>query len=206
MDKTLHKPNRNKLLIVIKIYSIILQNIQNPSSIPDILTKNFIQQTLNYFKTFKGKDKDTEFQQSINKFFDTLLEAVKKEDVKSGTKIEVLRRLLFYPGTFIFEKITRSKVVQQITSSLDNGGVKMLCALYDGVIRGTEKIDSANAQNENWLNNDRLYAAHLLIKLLNNAVVKNENEWKMEKLTVLMHLGLLKTENGVNIGSELAGK
>ncbi|XP_018562752.1 myb-binding protein 1A-like protein [Anoplophora glabripennis] len=204
VDANLQRPNRNKQLIATKIYSIILQNVQNLDSVPQILTKNFIQQTLNYFKTFKGKNKDAEFQQSTNKFFETLLETLKRDGAKSQTKIAVLKKLLFYPGTFIFEKITRSKVIQQITYSLDNGGVKMLATLYEGVIKGTEKIDSEDARNENWLNNDRLYAAHLLIKLLSHASMKDENEWKTEKLGFLMHLGLFRMDNGANIGSELA--
>ncbi|KAJ8931338.1 hypothetical protein NQ314_015747 [Rhamnusium bicolor] len=204
LDKNLERPNRNKQLIAIKIFSIILKNIKEMPVLPDLLTKNFVRQTLNYFKTFTGKEKDPEFQQSMHKFFETLLDAIKSEEVTSKTKIAVLKKLLFYPGTFIFEKVTRSKIIQQITSTLNKEGVTKLATVYKGVVKGTEKIDSENSLNENWLNNDRLYATHLLIKLLNHTAVKNENDWKVEQLGFLMNLGLLKPENGINIGCELA--
>lgn len=176
------------------------------SNISLLLSKNFIQQILTYFKTSHGKDKDPEFKKSVHNFFEVLLVTVKKEQVKSKTKLSVLSKLLFFPGTFIFEKITKSKIIQLITVSLDNEGVKNLGALYRGVIEGTEKIDSQKGDNENWINNDRLYAAHLLIKLLNHNSVKDENQWKVDQLCFLMKLGLFKSEEKINVGTELAGK
>ncbi|KAJ8917318.1 hypothetical protein NQ315_002339 [Exocentrus adspersus] len=194
LDSTLQRPNRNKQLIATKIYSVILRSVQDASLIPEVLTKNYIRQSLNYFKTSKGKDKDPEFEQSMSKLFETLLQALRREGVGSETKTTVLKKLLFYPGT---------KLVQQITASLDGEGVKMLARVYEGVVAGTERIDS---QDNHWLNNDRLYAAHLLVKLLNHAAVKSENEWKTQRLVFLMNLSLFKAVNGgVNIGSELAG-
>lgn len=170
------------------------------SHIPSLLSNNFIQHILNYYKNIKD---DYEFQKSMHNFFETLLATLKKDQVKSKTKISVLKKLLFYPGTFIFEKITKSKIVQHITSNLDDDGVKNLAALYRGVVTGSERIDS---QDEHWLNNDRLYAAHLLVKLLNLPVVKEENDWKVEQLSFLVDLGLFKNDSEVNVGSELAGK
>lgn len=200
LDAQLITRNRNKLLAAIKIYTDILESVEKTSHIPSLLSKNFIQHTLNYFKNVKD---DQEFQKTIHNFFETLLATLKKDEVKSKTKISVLKKLLFYPGTFIFEKTTKSKIVQHITASLNNDGVKNLATLYRGVVNGTERIDS---QDEHWLNNDRLYAAHLLVKMLNLPAVKDDNDWKVEQLCFLLDLGLLKTESEGNVGSELAGK
>lgn len=199
-DSQLSTRNRNRLLVAIKIYSGILESVVKTSLIPSLLSNNFIQHILNYYKNIKD---DYEFQKSMHNFFETLLGTLKKDQVKSKTKISVLKKLLFFPGTFIFEKITKSKIVQHITSSLDDDGVKNLAALYRGVVTGSERIDS---QDEHWLNNDRLYAAHLLVKLLNLLVVKEENDWKVEQLCFLVDLGLFKNDSEVNVGSELAGK
>ncbi|XP_050501853.1 myb-binding protein 1A [Diabrotica virgifera virgifera] len=203
LDWYLDIPNRNKLLVATKIYTILLEKLEDVSVVPNILTKNFVHQMLNHFKTLKGKDQDVEFKQSINKFFEQLLEKLKPEDVNSKIKIAVLKKLLFSPGTFIFEKITHSKVVQNITWSLNVDGVKKLVAVYRGVIEGSEIVASQYGHGDYWLNNDKLYAAHLLIKLLNHKAVREENDWKTEQLIFLMELGLLK-DTQVRIGSELS--
>lgn len=200
LDAQLTTRNRNKLLAAFKIYIDILQFVVKTSYVPHILSKNFIQHTLNYFKNVKD---DEEFQKSVNRFFEALLTTLKREEVKSKTKISVLKKLLFYPGTFIFEKVTKSKIIQQITANLDEDGVKNLATLYRGVVAGTERIDS---QDEHWLNNDRLYAAHLLVKMLNLPAVKEDKIWKVEQLCFLIDLGLFKNESEGNVGSELAGK
>ncbi|XP_023012779.2 MYB binding protein 1a isoform X1 [Leptinotarsa decemlineata] len=204
LDKHIDYPNRNKQLLVAHIFTLVLQKLKNPSVIPVFLTKNFVQQTLNFYKTLRGKNQDPEFQQIMQNFFDQLLASLKCDNVKSKTKIIVLRKLLLSPGTFIFEKITKSKLIQLVTLNLNNKGVKKLAELYRGVIDGTEIIDSQYGHGEDWLNNDKLYAAHLLIKLLNHTAVKEENDWKVEQLSYLMNLGLLRNENGTHIGSELA--
>ncbi|KAJ8985239.1 hypothetical protein NQ317_018268 [Molorchus minor] len=136
-DKILHRPNRNKHLIVINLFSIILQNLEDKSIVPMILTRNFIQQTLNYFKMTGGKNKDAEFQQYMQTFFESLLKALSPEEVNLKIKISVLKKLLFYPGTFIFEKVTRSKIIQHITLRLDKEGIKKLAMVYRGVVDGS---------------------------------------------------------------------
>ncbi|KAG5894715.1 hypothetical protein JTB14_006135 [Gonioctena quinquepunctata] len=206
LDKYLDFPNRNKLLVA-SFFTLILQKLKNTSVIPDLLTKNFVQQTLNFFKTLKGKNQDPEFMQIVQTFFDQLLLTLKSDEIKSKTKIAVLKKLLLSPGTFIFEKITRSKVIQLITLNLNKGGVKKLSGIYRGVISGTEIIDSQYGHSENWLNNDKLYAAHLLIKLLNHSAMKEENEWKVDQLVFLMDLSFFRSDDGTHvthIGNELA--
>lgn len=200
LDTQLTTRNRNKLIAAIQIYMNILDFILKTAHIPSLLTKNFVQHTLSYFKNVRN---DEDFRKIVHQFFDKLVTTVKKDGVKSKTKIAVLRKLLFFPGTFIFEKITKSKVIQLITASLDEDGVKNLATLYRGVVSGTEHIDS---QDEHWLNNDRLYAAHLLVKMLNLPAVKDDNTWKVEQLCFLMNLGLFRDPDGCNVGSELAGR
>ncbi|CAH1163207.1 unnamed protein product [Phaedon cochleariae] len=204
LDSKLDIPNRNKQLLVTKLLTLILERIKDSSVIPELLTRNFIHQTLNYFKSLDRKNQDREFLQMIELFFNQLLTALKHEQVKSTTKIAVLKKLLFSPGTFIFEKITRSKIVQLITQSLDAVGVKDLAIVYKSVVEGEDRVDNKYSLNENWLNNDKLYAAHLLIKLLNHVAVKDQNDWKVQQLIFLMNLGLLKNDTGRQVGIELA--
>lgn len=204
LDAHLTKPNRNKHLVFAVLFANILDNLEDFSTIPDLLTENFVKQTINYFKSFTKNRKDMEFQKYMHEFFEKLLETLKKPTVSTIIKIDVLKRLLFYPGTFIFEKITRSKIIQHITLTFDVEGVKELSDVYSDVVTGNLRIDIGPNTNETWLNNDRLYAAHMLVKLLHLPVVQKENDWKADKLGFLMNLSLVKKGGISNIGVELA--
>lgn len=129
---------------------------------------------------------------------------MKKSEVTSNVKFQLLERLLFYPGSLIFEKTTKSKLVQQITLLLDVDGVKKLAGVYRDIVCGEKR--QQDSLSETWWNNDRLYAAQLLVKLLLHHAVLGENEWRIEQLQLLLELSLIRRENGIKIGAELAGK
>lgn len=205
LDKHLKTPNRNRLLVFIKIITITLRQPQLLNQTADLFTDNFIRQLLGYFRTFKGNQKDNEYREAVQKMFQALIEAFQEERASSTLKIAVIRKFLFNPGTFVFEKVTKSKVIQQSTQSLDAEGVKELAAVYKGVVDGTENINSEN-ESETWLNNDRLYSAHLFIKLLNLPTMKLESDWKVEQLIFLLEISMMKETTGMNVGRELAGK
>lgn len=209
LDKHLKTPNRNRLLVFLTILTNTLINISENNkpldNIESLLTGNLITQILGYFRTFKGKQRDKEYHDAVQKLFDTLLALFRKETAKSDVKIGVIKKLLFDPGTFVFEKVTKSKIVQQITSTLDVEGVKNLGLVYRRVTEGSEKINTEN-ESETWLNNDRLYSAHLLIKLLSFPVMKGENDWKAEQLEFLLRISLFRDAETANVGRELAGE
>lgn len=209
LDKHLKTPNRNRLLVFLTILTNTLINISENNkpldNIESLLTGNLITQILGYFRTFKGKQRDKEYHDAVQKLFETLLALFRKETAKSDVKIGVIKKLLFDPGTFVFEKVTKSKIVQQITSTLDVEGVKNLGLVYRRVTEGSEKINTEN-ESETWLNNDRLYSAHLLIKLLSLPVMKGENDWKAEQLEFLLRISLFRDAETANVGRELAGE
>lgn len=191
MDKALLKYNRNKHLIIINFLTILLKHIENQNDLPHLLEENFIQQTIKVFRQLRGIEKDYELKEFTHNLFESLVEALKKENVDDQTKISILKKLLFYPGTFIFEKITKSKVIQHITLTLKNEGVKELAAIYKEVVMLENEKFNLNT-SELLQKNDRLYAANLLVKLMCHPSVHEENKWKCEQLKFLMSLGLLK--------------
>lgn len=197
------KFHRNKHILATLLLKHIADNLTDLSSIPHLLTHNYLKQTLSHFKTLKLKQQDSEFQQQTHDFFNTLLNVLKKENVSNNTKFEILERLLFYPGSLIFEKTTKSKLVQQITLLLDVNGVKRLASVYRDVVLGKKR---QHESTEAWWNNDRLYAAQLLVKLLGHNAVTGENQWRIEELQFLMELSLIRKEDGPSVGVELAGK
>lgn len=202
MDKALSKYNQNKHLVIINFLTIILNNIEKPNDLPQLFEEHFIQQTITVFRQLKGGQKDYQLKQLTHTLFNVIPEVLKKEEVKEKTKIAILKKLLFHPGTFIFEKITKSKLVQHITSTLKNEGVKKLAVIYkEVVLLENEKFNADTS--ETFQNNDRLYAANLLVKLLCHPEVNEENEWKCEQLKFLLRLGLTKQPK---VGVELASK
>ncbi|XP_044764201.1 rDNA transcriptional regulator pol5 [Coccinella septempunctata] len=203
MDKALSKYNKNKHLVIINFLTIILKNIEEPNDVPHLLEQNFIQQTITVFRQLKGNEKDLQLKKLTHTLFDTILEVLKKDDVSEKTKISILKRLLFHPGTFIFEKITKSKLVQNITSTLKNEGVKELATIYKEVVMLENEKFNADT-SETFQNNDRLYAANLLVKLLCHPSMHEENEWKCQQLKFFMQLGLTKQPKvGVELASSL---
>lgn len=201
LDHCLFKFHRNKHILATLVLKQICDNLTDFSLIPHLLTQNYLKQTLAHFKTLKLKQQDKEFQQQTHDFFNTLVNVLKKDGITTSTKFAVLERLLFYPGSLIFEKTTRSKLVQQITLLLDAEGVKKLASVYRDVVFGKKR---SHESTEAWWNNDRLYAAQLLVKLLGHTAVSGENEWRIEQLQFLMELSLIRKENGAIVGSELA--
>lgn len=203
LDQNLFKFHRNKHILSTLILKHIAKNITDFSLLPQLLTHNYLKQTLIYFKTLKPKQRDDEFQTETHDFFNALVDALKKPEVSGEIKFEIVERLLFYPGSLVFEKTTKSKLVQQVTLLLDVDGVKKLGGFYRDVIVGKKR---QHESTDMWWNNDRLYSAQLLVKLLGHNAVLGENEWRIEQLQFLMELSLIRRENGLNVGAELAGK
>lgn len=203
LDNALFKFHRNKHILATVLLKHIAENSTDVSVIPRLLTQNYLKETLAYFKTLKTKQQDSEFQEQTRSFFSTILNVLKNDGVSSDVKFKVLDRLLFYPGSLVFEKITKSKLVQQIILLLDVRGVKKLATIYRDVVLGKKR---EHESTEDWWNSDRLYVAQLLVKLLGHHAVLNENEWRIEQIQFLMELGMIRKVNGPNVGAELAGK
>lgn len=205
LDTQLTRLNRNKLLAVSIIICNILPNLEDHSQIPKLLTNNFIRQTLQYFRNHYNNNHDEEFQTGMMKFFDSLGNCLKNDQIERKIKVTVLKTLLFYPGTFMIENITKSRILQQIVNGLNVEGVKKLGKLYkEVIIAKKEKIVEENV-TEPWLNAERVYAAQLLVKLLSHPSMQNEIEWKTECLKLLMNLSIIRHSRYTNVGAELAG-
>lgn len=113
---------------------------------------------------------------------------------------------MFYPGSFMFENITKSKILQQISRGLDSDGVKKLSKIYrDVIIAKKEKIVGVEA-TESWINSERIYASQLLTKLFSYPLMQNELDWKLDNLKFLMNIGIIKHDHYASVGNELAGK
>ncbi|XP_017777621.1 PREDICTED: myb-binding protein 1A-like protein [Nicrophorus vespilloides] len=177
---------------------LLAENLEDKTLLPTLLTKKFMSITITYLKKL-GFKKEEDLQQSILKFLTSLTKAVNGENVATETKLEVINKLIFYPGSFMIEKLTKSKILQYITLTLDEDGVKKLCTVYSDVLLAKKIKQKNDNETEDWFNVDRVYAAQLIVKLLSHHSVKTCLEWKHEQLKMLMNISLF---NGV--GTQLA--
>ena len=202
LDSQLTKLRYNRHTVATIILTNIINNLNRNDSIPDLLNTNYVQHTLQYFKSVRSGEKAEELQQRLYNLFDGIIKALGRDDTKAKVQIGVLKKLLFHPGIFIFEKLTRSKVVQHIIATLKADGVVKLAELYRKVILD-DAIERGGHNKSNILNSDKVYASQLLVKLLSHPAVRSDIDWKADQLKFLMALGLL---NNRRISSELSGK
>lgn len=208
VDKRLSKPNDNKEIIATTLLMYLLTNMQKMSAVPDLFAGNYLQLLFHRLKLIYTNHKHELNIKNIN-LFAILAEKVSDESVKTKTKLKTIKSLLLYPGDLSFEKITGTKTIQKITSSLDCDGVKKLAALYKEIILA--QLPKNNANFPNWTIYERVYAAQLFSKLLNFNCVADEQEWKIEQIKFLMNLGIFLSKDGVvvtkdenNIGPAVA--
>ncbi|KAK5638318.1 hypothetical protein RI129_012613 [Pyrocoelia pectoralis] len=201
LDRQLLRSNRIKLMAASLIVRHLLTSCQDSTIIPNLLSENFIKQLLQYYRNRTNRN-DPEFQDEIASLFDSLCKSLQRDTVDVKTKLKVIKKLIFHPGSFMFENVTKSKNIQKLVRILDKESVKKLGGLYrDVLIMKREKV--CENKMESWLNSERIYAAQLLAKLLILPVVQTETSWKVKNLRLLMDVAVLRNKY-TNVGIELA--
>lgn len=196
------KYNRNKLIISLAIINYILEDIEEPIQISELLLPNLIGNCIKILPTIKNR-KDDDINIQFGALMTTLNTKLSDSSIKSKIKITILKKLLFTPGNFMFEKITNTKIIQQIVTNLNTEGVKKLSKVYRNVITASIPKNEENP-NDVWLNIERVDAAHSLNRLLSHPTVQKENEWRFEQIKFLLDVSLLNPVDG-QMGTELAG-
>lgn len=178
------KSSFNKFSLALTILTHLAELITDTAAIPDILQKNLLQQMLSYCNQTRGSPKDS-IKQSINKFLDKIAVNLAKDSCNQEDKIETLKRLWFNPGSVDFERIVTSKIIHQIIAGLNFEGVKQLADLLVQIIKG-ENINEQRHIN----NNQRVYAAQLLVKTISHPKANEDVSWKAQKLIILADVSL----------------
>lgn len=139
---------------------MLLQVITNKSTIPALLSPNFLKYMLKRFSN-NAKHKIDEVAVGFRKAF-TQLVTVFGKDVKAKLHIAVIKRLILYPGDLLIEKITSTKVLQMLTNNLNADGVRKLSNLYREIAANTKFKEKLNSEPEPWTNAERTYAIQML--------------------------------------------
>ncbi|KAJ2942826.1 hypothetical protein O0L34_g15014 [Tuta absoluta] len=218
IDSQLTKHNRNRELVAINLLTNILANMkENYEVIPELLSRNFFKLFMDWFKGLQTASKirnkrDNEDDHKImikkeKELLKALGDVMKSDKVTSEVKVEVLKKLLFTPGDMNFTEITGTSVVRTIIADLDRDGCKKMAKQFKGVLLNTSKKFIKENVERAWYNNERIKAAELLSYLVSHEAMKDDTNFKLNHMKILMCFGFFKMggEDNVAVSSELAG-
>ncbi|KZC14630.1 PREDICTED: DNA polymerase V [Dufourea novaeangliae] len=204
IDQKFTKPTKSNEYLAVEILKLLLSNIADKSILPLLLSSNYMQHMLRKFSDNKRHGTD-EVLVAFKEVLNLLVSATSSNDTKLKTQIAVLKKLILYPGDLMVEKKTGTKVVQMITGNLSLEGIKKVSKIYRDIIENTIVKEKADAKSETfWTNAERMYAAHLLTRLMGYSVTLTDQEWRLEQLKFLFTHGLCEISNvGVDLASHL---
>ncbi|XP_063833184.1 myb-binding protein 1A-like protein [Ostrinia nubilalis] len=218
IDGQLTKHNRNRELVALNILNDILHNLtDNVEVIPDLISINFFKLFMDWFKglqtaskiRFKRDDEDDHkiMIKKEKEVLQTLAKCMKSEKITDQIRVETLKKLLFNPGEMNFTEATGTSLVKAIISDLEKDGTKKLAKSFKGVLLNTTKKTVKEGVERNWYNNERQKAAELLSYLVTQDSVKDDVEFKLTYMKLLMCFGFFKIggDENVAISSELSG-
>ena len=178
MPSSIHK-NTIKFLIL----DAILEKEGDATNIPTFFTKNTVSSIM---QILSRVDSTTEEESIIISVFERLIS--KAKDNKEILK-PILKLLLKDHGKITFDKITGHGFIQKLTSIADAKAVKTLAKLYmEALSANSEAKSDANSPSTIFSNQERIYSAQLIAKLVGHPVMQDEMKWKVEILTgILSH-------------------
>ncbi|PBC32395.1 Myb-bindingA [Apis cerana cerana] len=180
VDQKFIKPSKTDEYLVIQILKLILSNIVDKSILPSLLSPNYIQHMLKKCSGSKYHNKD-EVLLGFKEVLNLLILATNNNDTKLKIQIAVLKKLILYPD-----------------------GIKKVSKIYREIIENKVPRDKSNVKTESfWTNAERIYAAHLLTRLIGHPKMFMDIEWKLEQLKFLFTYGLCEMPNvGVDLASQ----
>lgn len=218
IDSHLLKHNRNRELVALNILTTILNNMQeNFELLPELLSKNFFKLFMEWFKGLQTaskirnkRDEEDDYKIMIKKereLLNALANTLKSNKVENNVRVETLKKLLFNPGDMNFSEITGTNVIKSIIADLNADGVKKIAKLFKCVLLNTSQKGINKDNKRHWYNNERLKAAEGLSYLVIHEAVKDDTQFKLTQMQVLMCLGFFKIggDETVAISSELSG-
>lgn len=206
-------------MVALNILTSILNNIQdNVEVIPELLSKNFFKLFMDWFKGLQTASKirnkrDNEEDHKImikkeKELLNSLAKALNLEKVTTAIRVATLKKLLFSSGEMTFTETTGTNVVKSIMADLDIDGVKKMAKMFKGVLLNTSKKTVKEEVERSWYNNERLKAAEMISYLVSHDAVKDDTDFKLTYMRLLMCFGFFKIggDDSVAVSAELAGK
>lgn len=182
-----------------------------------MLSRNFFKLFMDWFKGLQTASKirnkrDNEDDNKImikkqKELLNSLAKSLKLDNVDSKIRVETLKKLLLSPGEMNFTQITGTAIVKSIIADLDKESVKKMAKLFKGVLLNTSKKVIKEDVERSWFNNERVKAAEMLSYLVSHEAMKDEAEFKLTYMKLLMCFGFFKIsgDEKIAVSSELSG-
>ncbi|KAK9297581.1 hypothetical protein QLX08_008798 [Tetragonisca angustula] len=202
IDEKFAKPSKTDEYVAIQILKFILSNIVDKSILPLLLSPNYMQHMLK--KCSGPKHHNNEVLLGFKEVLNLLTSATNSDNTKLKIQIAVLKKLILYPGDLMIEKKTGTKIIQMLTGNLNLDGIKKVSKIYRGIMENTISRDKSNDKAKSfWTNAERIYAAHLLTRLMGNSKTFVDREWRLDQLKCLFAYGLCEMPNvGIDLASQ----
>lgn len=197
IDSKFKKPSKTHEHVAIEILKHLLVHLNDKTVFPSLLSSNFLQHMLKKCSILKRNNND-EVVVAFKGLLNLLITSVK--DIKTKIQINVLKKLILYPGDLMIEKKTGVKIIQLITGNLNADGVKKLSNFYRSIIENIIPKERECSQTESWTNAERIYAVQLLTRLITHPAILSDEEWKLNQLKFLFLFGFCEVPQ---VGVEL---
>ncbi|CAD1478873.1 unnamed protein product [Heterotrigona itama] len=195
IDQKFAKPSKTDEYVALQILKFILSNIIDKSMLPMLLSPNYMQHMLKKCSGSKHHNKD-EVLLGFKEVLNLLTSVTNSDDTKMKIQIAVLKKLILYPGDLMIEKKTGTKIIQMFTGNLNLDGIKKVSKIYRGIMENTIPRDKSNDKAKSfWTNTERIYAAHLLTRLIGHSKTFVDREWRLDQLKFLFAYGLCEMPN-----------
>lgn len=219
IDGFLVKHNRNRELAAINILKSILTNLQgNVNVIPELLSENFFKLFMDWFKGLQTaskirnkKDQEDDHKIMVKKERELLVslsQSLKHPSVDNNLRVSVIKKLLLYPGDLNFTELTGSNVIRSTIADLDVESLKKIAKIFKKILLNSSKKIVKEDVERNWYNNERVKAAEQLSYIVSHEAVKDDTDFKITYMQLLMCFGFFKIGGDANVAvsNELSGK
>ena len=97
--------------------------------------------------------------------------------------------ILKHPGAILLEKSQQNKFITNLINALS----------CDELKKSVESLKNIVAAKKEAIMPERIYAAHMLQKVLGNKLVANDINWRVEQLKFLLNFAIFKSNDGVSL-------
>ena len=170
-------------VVTLRLGISILNKMSKFSELPKMLTDEFVAFLTENVKKIDQLSEDmhelyAEFFQSLNASY------AKIED--GNVKLDIFKILINRPCTILIEKYANNKIVHNLVVTMDEDNLKNVGEHLKTII--------LNKSSTEFLNSERIYAAHMLQKILTCKNIVGNEKWRTEQMKFFINLGLFNTD------------
>ncbi|XP_055676639.1 myb-binding protein 1A [Lutzomyia longipalpis] len=190
VGKTTEHPNRAKEVITMKLATDALNSDNLTKGLVKMFSEKFLEMI---FRSLRQQTKDEVLKAVYLEFFDSLFEALKKQEDK---QMPVLRKLLCHPGTLLIDKYHFSnKILYKTIGVMKEEILKEFANFLRNILIDQEAKNPAES-GEKWLNTEKVVAVQIFQRIITTRLLAHETEWKLNQAKFLLNISIFFSNDG----------